>query len=716
MPVGPSTKSEDAAAVGQAESRSLGGSSITTAGASWPELVRHVRLGVVIIGLVGLAAILRLWNLGDRALHHDESLDAWYSWRFLNGTFEGYDPVYHGPLRFYITSAFFWLFGESDATARLLSALCGIGSVAFVWSLRRELGRVGTIVAAAALCLSPTMLYYSRFGREDAQMVFLALAAVVLAIGYLRAPRTSVAVGLMFVLACSFAIKESTYLFCLLLALYALVVVASEFDAQRRCERDPARDPTQLDPAFFSSMLLLASGGLLASVVVGDRSDQLFLVITVYGLALLSCVYVIGFVRRNEAQITLPPALNAACAIGIRGWMVAFGVFVITWLALFTVFGQRPGDWASGFVDAIGYWDSQQEVNRGGQPWYYYLFALPAYEWLFVILAVVGGGRVLKRPTVATGSLVWLAVGSLILYSYAGERMPWLIAHPLLPILLLAGIGGQALWDHREHRFATPIATALAVAVLFTTITSLETSFKRPTDSREILSQAGQATPHVKAALQRVENIDKLKRHETGQPALLAIQTTNAWPWSWHLRERSHVVWFNAEDGPPTDPAPDIIIGDYGTIDPANFPNYTPTLFAMRSWWTVTYTEAGPLGWLRWMWDRTLWPQFYSSYNFGAEIEASPDRNAVETIRALRDGVDRAAQDWIDSSFGASTSKPPLHPDNQADNDDGRDGCGSIDQWFLVHNDWAAREKQVYRGAIESMGTLACANDLLSTP
>jgi len=63
---GPSTKSESA------DRLTIGG-------------FRMPRTGTIVLLLVAAALALRLWELGDRALHHDESLDAWWSWRYLNG-------------------------------------------------------------------------------------------------------------------------------------------------------------------------------------------------------------------------------------------------------------------------------------------------------------------------------------------------------------------------------------------------------------------------------------------------------------------------------------------------------------------------------------------------------------------------------------------------------------------------------------------------------
>ena len=76
--------------------------------------------------LIVLGGVMRLWDLGDQAIHHDESLHALYAWRLYAG--EGYmhDPMMHGPFQFHGMALMFFLFGDSDYTARLLPALFGI--------------------------------------------------------------------------------------------------------------------------------------------------------------------------------------------------------------------------------------------------------------------------------------------------------------------------------------------------------------------------------------------------------------------------------------------------------------------------------------------------------------------------------------------------------------------------------------------------------------
>ena len=48
--------------------------------------------------------------------------------------------------------------------------------------------------------------------------------------------------------------------------------------------------------------------------------------------------------------------------------------------------------------------------------------------------------------------LVWGFALSLAIYSWAGEKFAWLVLHPLLPLILLAGLGVQALWEARGTR------------------------------------------------------------------------------------------------------------------------------------------------------------------------------------------------------------------------------------------------------------------------
>ena len=54
--------------------------------------------------LVAAALAVRLIGLSDRPFHHDESQDAYFSWLFRTQGDYTYQPILHGPLRFYLTA------------------------------------------------------------------------------------------------------------------------------------------------------------------------------------------------------------------------------------------------------------------------------------------------------------------------------------------------------------------------------------------------------------------------------------------------------------------------------------------------------------------------------------------------------------------------------------------------------------------------------------
>ncbi len=201
------------------------------------DLARRARPHAAAIAVVALSVALHLWDLGDRPLAHDESIDAWFSWQARGLAVAKYDPVYHGPLRFYLEGTILDVFGTSAAWARALAATAGIAATAVIATSRRTLGRIGAPVAALLFAISPTILTVTITGREDALIVLGTLALLLLGARALVAPRPAHLVGGAVVLACSFATKESTFLLVLSAGLFAApvgVVALARPDGQAR--------------------------------------------------------------------------------------------------------------------------------------------------------------------------------------------------------------------------------------------------------------------------------------------------------------------------------------------------------------------------------------------------------------------------------------------------------------------------------------------------
>ena len=175
--------------------------------------------------LLVVGGAMRLWDLGSRAVHHDESLHAYYAWKLASGDGYAHDPLMHGPLQFELNAAIFLLFGDSDYTSRLLYAIAGSALILMPLLFRKRLGTLGAIFTAAMLAFSPAMLYFSRFARNDILMAVWVLGLVICLWRYIdegKARYLHIAAGL---LALAFATKESAYLITGLLGLYLICLL-----------------------------------------------------------------------------------------------------------------------------------------------------------------------------------------------------------------------------------------------------------------------------------------------------------------------------------------------------------------------------------------------------------------------------------------------------------------------------------------------------------
>ena len=129
--------------------------------------------------------------------------------------------------------------------------------------------------------------------------------------------------------------------------------------------------------------------------------------------------------------------------------MWALAAFAAVFTLLFTVFLTNPAGLWDGLHDGLAYWLGQHGEGRGEKEWYFYLVVLFAEEWPALLLGAVGAVVALRRPTLLRLFLIWDFALSLAVYCWANERFTWLVLHPLLPLLLLAGLGVQSIWDAR---------------------------------------------------------------------------------------------------------------------------------------------------------------------------------------------------------------------------------------------------------------------------
>lgn len=162
--------------------------------------------------LVLAAFAARLADLGSRPYQFDEGQVAYAAYQLSAHGDYHYMPVLHGPLNYELTALSHLLFGTVDVANRIPAALAGTIVVALAFTLRRPLGRPAAFAAGVLLCFSPTLLYYSRFGREELVLACVTLGFVAVAAQLVARPRRWHVELLGALLALSFATKEATFL------------------------------------------------------------------------------------------------------------------------------------------------------------------------------------------------------------------------------------------------------------------------------------------------------------------------------------------------------------------------------------------------------------------------------------------------------------------------------------------------------------------------
>ena len=140
---------------------------------------------MVIFGIILLLAVIsRFYDLGTRVISHDETSHVYYAWRLFKGMGYSHDPITHGPFQFHFLALIYFLLGDSDYTARIPAAITSVVTILFLWKYRRYLGKWGTMGAAVMFLISPFMLYYGRYVRNES---FVAMFGVVTLWAILRA-------------------------------------------------------------------------------------------------------------------------------------------------------------------------------------------------------------------------------------------------------------------------------------------------------------------------------------------------------------------------------------------------------------------------------------------------------------------------------------------------------------------------------------------------
>ena len=564
-----------------------------------------------ILIIIGAFAI-RFIDLGIKPLHHDESMHAFYGWKLFKGEGYSYNPMMHGPFHYHANALVYFLFGTSDYTARVAPAIYGMFGILLMWNFRPYMGKVGALIAAFMMAVSPTWAYQARFIRED---IFMAVDTIMIFIGLMRYFDTRklnwlylAAVGLAF----SWATKEANYI------------------------------------------TMFIFGTFLFGRWVWEYSLR-------------------AFPDRFEKEGVVYKTVEYWLGPGKKDFLKALGLFVLVHGLLY--FNKQGPFWPNfwnnlkgipdGYVGGLLYWLGQHGVERGSQPWYFYLLMTPFYEMLsvfFMLIASVYYLIVAQKRTFFNIFCIYWWILSVIVYSWAGEKMPWLAIHPLLPMLILGAQMATDVFNRTDWGWKR--SAGISVFVLLAMLSIHGTIYvcfygdgASPKESLVYVQTSTDVTMVTKKIIKLSRNMKNMlwdsqayrQFDETNMEIVCEDYCT--WPFAWYLRDYKKIA-YDPKNIPEYEMGKPIILSG---IEEANAGHdqrvkdmlasetkmengkmvpkkpeeiYIPYRYKLREWWAPDepkwwkaplFSKQNVPGKLEMLWDRFLYREVWNdlgSYDF----------------------------------------------------------------------------------------------------
>ncbi len=469
---------------------------------------RHFGLYPVFFLIIILAFFLRLYHLDERVFHHDEAAVGYGTYKLFNDGIYTYDPYFHGPFMYYVTSEMYRHFGDNIFASRLFPAILGASMIFLLIPLRRYLGNSGMLFAAFFLAFSPSFLYYSRFYREDMFISFFTLLALVCAVKYAEAfdkDRRNVSllnlhffarysIERIFYLALGgiaissmAALKENAYITIALIALFMFLVFIRE--RYLKSLKDRMKRP---DKEFI---ILIAEGVFLIVVVL-----------VVFSLFYTGNIFDIGGMKTTvEKAISAWYEMHRIQRLG-GPYFFYLGIIALYELPVL-VFGIL-GMFYYGFSDRkkgkllivlLLYWVAVDIMYLIADN---YAFAgrflptsyLQSSIIIFLPLLLMGIVGVLYIRNHFFAFLIYWGLTNFFVYSYVQEKVQWLVLNPLLPLAIIsAAYLGELLPRLKiKSRAGTFTIIFLIASGLFFVHSSIQLNFINYATAAEPMIQAGQ--------------------------------------------------------------------------------------------------------------------------------------------------------------------------------------------------------------------------------
>jgi len=459
-----------------------------------------------------LSAVLRLVKLSLVPLHHDEGVNGNFLVTLVRDGRYFYDPQnYHGPTLYYFAAIIPWIvrffggkaagnaYGLTTFNIRLVTALFGVATIWLALLLRKRIGTIGALSAAALIAISPGAVYLSRYFIHESLFVFFTLGIVVAGLKYYDTGR-----GVYLILASASAAlmvaTKETWIINGPVLLIALVTTAVYFRLRDKLNRKRVQNEASMGDQFRAIIDRL--GGPI-------------------------------------------PLLTIA--------LVAFAVFILVAVFFYSSFFTNYPKGVADAFKTLNLW--RKRTHEHEHPWYQYAYWLVQEEGAVMLLGGVGAliavWRADNRLAVFLSLWSW---GLLTAYSFAGVsitrlfsdptyKTPWIGLNFIVPLALTSGYALNVAYEKlREYQQEWLFVPVCLILVAFCGYQLYQLNFVHYDDD---------VLPYVYAHTKRqmltmLDEIDRIgQKNATGTDTGIAIVSPDYWPLPWYFRDFKKVGYYS---------------------------------------------------------------------------------------------------------------------------------------------------------------------------
>jgi len=559
-----------------------------------PKKTRLIKI-ILLSSILIFVIFTRFAWLSEKPYHHDEAQYATFSWYNYNGSLYKYDPVLHGPFLTYFNILIYSTLGVNDFTARSGPALLGVMLTIILLLMYRFIGFFPAIILATAYAVSPSFTYFARFLGTDTYIAFFSVIFIYFFCQHIRTYKPLFIYLSSAALAFLFLVKVNSYIYAFIFLSFLIILLFISFPEYLK-ERKK-----EYKKILISHFLHIILGICLFFFIFALFYTSLFYHIQGFfdGLFIKSLGYWAG--QHAEHRIKgdfdyyipimltyeLPVILIAASAmifqlvktkrsliqalIAVTSSLIIFVLIRYFWSEkLFTIESSKNVTYTLKLLSDK------------------YLHMEYPYHILMTIIFVYAGGysvyKHIKEGKIFKSFIAYWFIFSLLIYSYAGEKVPWLSLNILMPMFFYSAI---SLYDFHKYLTEKKIAyvrytiyALILISLTFTIYIQNRVTIKYPADPKERLVYV-QTSEEISLTVKKIKNIaDKTFK---GKKLPIAIHGQSGWPLNWYFRGYKTLY----PPPPIKDPESSIIIMDHKNV--ARFPELKETYnyekVKLREWW-----------------------------------------------------------------------------------------------------------------------------------